>query len=256
MREPRPGVILEPAQEEMAALGIKAMIPIAGRPFLDYVLSALADAGYENACLIIGPQQQLIRTHYTSTAPPRRIEVAFASQDVPRGTANAVLAAETFVAADDFLMVNSDNYYPVATLAGLRSLQEPGIAAFQREGLLNGGNITLDRLKTYAAVFVGPDGYLERIVEKPDDHVVTSPARTTFISMNCWRFSPAIFEACRAIPKSVRGEFELADAVQYAINTLHEPFRAVETNASVLDLSNRGDIAAVTAALQAVEVRP
>src|SRR5688572_16478913 len=81
MREPRPGVILEPAQEEMAGLGIKAMIPIAGRPFLDYVLSALADAGYENVCLIIGPQQQLMRTHYTSTAPPRRIEVAFASQD-------------------------------------------------------------------------------------------------------------------------------------------------------------------------------
>jgi glucose-1-phosphate thymidylyltransferase len=73
--------------------------------------------------------------------------------------------------------------------------------------------------------------------------------------MNCWRFSRRIFQACRAISRSSRGEFELADAVQYAMNTLGEGFRVVEANAPVRDLSNRGDIAAVTAMLQGVTVR-
>jgi glucose-1-phosphate thymidylyltransferase len=254
MRTPRPDVILEPRQAEMANLGLKAMIPIAGRPFLDYVISALADAGYQNACLIIRADQELIKTYYTSTAPPQRMTVAFATQDVPRGTASAVLAAETFAGRDSFLMVNSDNYYPVPALTALRLLDEPGLIGFQREGLLNGSNITPDRLKSYAAVFVGADGYLARIIEKPDTKALTSPAQPALISMNCWRFSPVIFPACRAISESTRGELELADAVQYAMSTLQERFRALPANAPVLDLSNRSDIAAVSAMLEGIAV--
>jgi glucose-1-phosphate thymidylyltransferase len=246
--------MLEPAQADMAARGLKGMIPIDGRPFLDYVLSGLADAGYEEACLVTRPEHEIVKTYYTSTVPPTRIDVAFAHQDTRPGTAAAVLAAETFVGVDDFLMVNSDNYYPVSALAGLRLLREPGLVAFERQGLLS-GNITPDRLSTYAAVFVRPDGYLERIVEKPDANLVANPTRPTFISMNCWRFSPQIFPACRAISQSRRGEYELADAIQYAMTSLRERFRAIHANAPVLDLSNRGDVAAVTAMLQDVTAR-
>ena len=35
------------AQARAADAGLKAMMPVNGRPFLDYVLSALADAGVE-----------------------------------------------------------------------------------------------------------------------------------------------------------------------------------------------------------------
>ena len=38
-------------QAAVAATGVKALIPI-GRPFLDYVLSALADAGIVSVCLV------------------------------------------------------------------------------------------------------------------------------------------------------------------------------------------------------------
>jgi glucose-1-phosphate thymidylyltransferase len=249
MQEPRPAAILDREQTEMARRGLKAMIPIAGRPFLDHVLSSLADAGYLRVCLVIGQAQSLLQTHYTSTAPPTRISVAFAMQAAPRGTADAVLAAETFVDGDDFLMINSDNYYPVPVLAALRSLGEPGLVAFDRHGLLEGSNITAERLNTYAAVFVGSDGYLEAIIEKPDIDMRASPANL-FISMNCWRFSPVIFPSCRAISESPRGELELANAVQYAMRVFHERFRAVPMTAPVLDLSNRSDVAAVSAILE------
>jgi glucose-1-phosphate thymidylyltransferase len=254
MQEPRPHVTLEPAQTEMAELGLKAMIPIAGRPFLDYVLSSLADAGYSSACLVVGKAQPLIESYYTSTGRSRRIDVGFARQDSARGTAAAVLAAEAYGGHDDFLVINSDNYYPVSALAALRLLGEPGLVAFRRDGLLEGGNITPDRLSTYAAVFVGSDGYLDRIVEKPDHDMLTSSPSTTFISMNCWRFSPLIFTACRAISESPRGELELADAVQYSMSVLHERFRAVPVTDAVLDLSNRSDVAPVSAVLERIAV--
>ncbi len=57
------GAAMDAAQAEAADRGVKAMIPI-GRPFLDYVLSALADAGYTEACLVIGPEHDAIRDYY------------------------------------------------------------------------------------------------------------------------------------------------------------------------------------------------
>src|SRR5512139_529817 len=92
MRRADPGAPADAAQARMADAGIKAMIPI-GRPFLDYVVSALADAGYTRACLVIGPEHALVRDYYTQAVHPTRISVDFAIQAEPRGTADAVLSA-------------------------------------------------------------------------------------------------------------------------------------------------------------------
>ena len=46
---------LDAGQEAVAATGVKALIPI-DRPFLDYVLGDLAEAGYRRVCLVIGPE--------------------------------------------------------------------------------------------------------------------------------------------------------------------------------------------------------
>jgi glucose-1-phosphate thymidylyltransferase len=45
MRQADSAARLDAEQEAIAQTGLKAMIPI-GRPFLDYVLSGLADADY------------------------------------------------------------------------------------------------------------------------------------------------------------------------------------------------------------------
>ena len=254
MREERADVVLEPEQSIMADLGLKTMIPFAGRPFLDYVLSALADAGYEQACLVVNPQDEVIRGHYTRATSPTRISVTFAIQQMSRGTADAVLSAENFAAADSFLMINGDNYYPVSSLAALRTLGGPGLIGFDRELLQKGSNITMDRLTKYAIGFVRSDGSLERIIEKPEPEIAAASAGSTVISMNCWRFSSDIFAACRAISPSARQELELADAVQYAIDTLHARFRVVRSDAAVLDLTNRTDIVNVGARLHGLHV--
>ena len=255
MREPRPELMLDSAQSAMADIGLKAMIPFAGRPFLDYVLTAIADAGYERACVVVGHAQEVIRDYYTSTAPPKRIEVAFAEQKAARGTADAVTAAEQCVGADQFVMVNSDNYYPASVLGSIRVMGEPGLVAFSRRGLLADGNISPDRLQGYALAFTDADGYLQRLVEKPGTEMLAAVDPDVMISMNCWRFSHRIFTACGAISPSSRGELELADAVQYAAQTLGEGFRVIASGEAVLDLSNRSDIPLVAAKLRHIAVR-
>jgi dTDP-glucose pyrophosphorylase len=245
---------LDARQAQMADTGLKAMIPT-GRPFLDYVLSGLADAGYREACLVIGPEHGVVRDYYGRTCVPERIAVAIAVQEKPLGTADALAAAEGFAAGSNFLMINSDNYYPTGACRELRLLGRPAIAAFARDGLLRESNISADRIRRFAVVTRNPDGTLARIVEKPDEALMTNLGAEVLVSMNCWCFGPAIFRACAAIGPSPRGELELTDAVQYAVSHLAERFEVLTFNAGVLDLSSRSDIGAVAARLKGIEVR-
>ena len=254
MRRPDGIARLDPAQEEAAASGVKAMISF-GRPFLDYVLSALADAGLEQVCLVIGPEHAAVRDYYTKTAPPRKLSVAFAVQEEPRGTADAVLSAEEFAAGEDFLVINSDNIYPVSALSALVRLSEPGAALFERDALVAQSNIPAERIASFAVCRVGPDGYLEEILEKPDPAALASLGSDAPISMNCWRFSPAIFEACRRLQPSPRGELELPMAVREAIAS-GVRFKVVRCREGVLDLSRRSDIPAVAERLRGVSADP
>ena len=64
------------------------------------------------------------------------------------------------------------------------------------------------------------------------------------VSMNCWRFDARIFEACRDVAPSARGELELPIAVMLAVSR-GVAFRAVPARGPVLDLSRRADAAEV-----------
>jgi dTDP-glucose pyrophosphorylase len=76
------------------------------------------------------------------------------------------------------------------------------------------------------------------------------------VSMNCWRFDSAIFPACRVVPPSPRAELELPLAVQHAVDTGAFRVRVLPADETVLDLSSRLDVAAVTARLQGITPRP
>ncbi len=253
MRATNPQAKLDAQQSAVASTGIKALIPI-GRPFLDYALGALAEAGYRRICLVIGPEHDALRNYCAQELDCRRLKIEFAVQHEPRGTADAVLAAEEFAAGEEFAVVNSDNYYPVSALSSLRALEGPGLAVFARDSMIAEGNIPAERILKFALAEADADGVLQRIVEKPDDATVETLRGPLGVSMNCWRFDARIFAACRAIGPSARGEFELPDAVQYAIDHLGVRFAMRICQAAVLDLSNQGDVESVARLLGDVEV--
>ena len=244
-----------PEQARIADSGVKGMIPFR-RPFLDYVISALADAGCRQVCLVIGPEHDSVRDYYERVRVPERVAMAFAVQPEARGTADAVLAAEAFAGADPFLAVNADNYYPVAALRALAALDGPGLVAFERAALVSGSNIDPARIRSFALLTIDAHGNLADIVEKPDAETCGRDGDRAAVSMNCWRFGPSIFEACRRIEPSARGEMELPSAVRFSIEVLHERFRAIPVAAGVLDLSRREDIAEVERRLADVDPRP
>jgi glucose-1-phosphate thymidylyltransferase len=237
-------IALSAEQSAAADRGLKVLVPIHGRPYLAYVLDEVAAAGFEEVCLVVGPDRDgapdPVRAAAAALDSPLRVH--FAEQPEPRGSADALLAAEAAVQDAPFVVLNADNIYPADVLRRLRALDVPGLAAFDSDALVRASNIPPERLAAFALVRE-QRGWLAEIVEKPaaEDRDRLAGA---LVSMTCWRFDRSIFDACRAIRPSVRGELELPDAVALALRQ-GTRFRVVRVHGGVLDLSRREDIPAL-----------
>ena len=142
-------------------------------------------------------------------------------------------------------MLNGDNVYPVPALRDLVANDGPAAAGFDRMDLVATSNIPAERIAAFALFDVDAEGALQRVVEKPDAATVTRAGAHALVSMNLWRFDHRIFNACRDVPPSPRGELELPAAVMLA-RSRGVPCRIVPARGPVLDLSNRADVAEVT----------
>lgn len=253
MREPATGASLSSDQAAAAAAGRKVMMPIEVggrvRPFLAFVLDSLAAAGFSQACLVIAPHQDDVRDFVRETRLP--LDVVFAIQDEPAGTANAVLSVEAITADEPFAVVNADNLYAPDALAALRELHEPGLPAFVVSDLIAASGIPIERIATFALIETDGDGILQRIVEKPGLDRLRAAGEHARVSMNAWRFDSRVFDCCRRVRRSIRGEYELPGAVALAVSEGME-FHVVPVSGPVLDLSCQQDVAVVGARLAAL----
>lgn len=255
MRQLDASAALTSRQASIADSGNKTLIPF-GRPFLDYSLGALAEAGFRRVCLVVSPLQDDLVAH-CQRLETARLTIQLVVQAEPRGTADAVLAAEPEVGTEGvFAVLNGDNYYSVEALKSLQALEGPGLVAFDRAGLLARGesNLNRERMARFAIVQVDSAGWLTRIFEKPDAATYESLPEPVLVSLNCWRFSSTIFRACERISESKRGELEITSAVQYCIDELGESFGVSTSTSPVLDLSVRADVDAVARYLENMEV--
>ena len=253
---------LDATQAAAADSGVKGMIPIPGvtgaaraRPFLDYVISALADVGVADVVIVLGPEHDAVRDYYARIAPPSRVRVRFALQAEPKGTADAVIAAADVIGDESFLVLNADNFYPPEALRLLVHAHTAATIAFDRDVLVREGNIDRERVRSFAVLDVSPEGQLNGIIEKPGEKLDLESDAARWVGMNCWVVTPEIIDACRRVPRSVRGEYELPEAVGLALRE-GVVVQAERVALPVLDLSQRADIPAVAARLGTADPQP
>lgn len=240
---------LSSEQLSAAERGAKGLIPLAGRPLLDYVLHELAEGGVTNVVFVVAPGDEAIQDRYLNTGIARRLTVRIAIQQQPRGTADALYAARTSVNEGEFLMLNSDNLYPAESISALLSLNGPGLIGYDAESLVGKSNISREKVLNFALLDVTPDNILRSIVEKPAADHPLAQSSGRLVSMNLWRFDSGIFDDCAAVKPSMRGELELVDAVRNAISVRGVNFKVVRQQLGVLDLSSRSDIASAESLL-------
>jgi glucose-1-phosphate thymidylyltransferase len=252
MRAMRPSVRLRLDAERAAAEGAKTLIPIGGRPLLDYIVDSMLAAGIRRLCLVVPPQADELQRHAARIAAAAGISVDCAVQQDPLGTADATLAAEPFVGSDSFILTNGDNVFRADTVRAVAACGPGGCAvgAFPLSELTRGGTIGSERISKFA-VLDTVDGRLRAIIEKPDDPSEFARGGELLVSMNLYRFTPDILAFCRSVtPDPVRGELELTRAVTDLIGSGTVEFHVASCVGPVLDLTSRSDVAAAERVLE------
>jgi len=129
----------------------KALIPVAGRPFLDHQLDWLAGHGVTDVVLCIGYRGDAIRAHFDAGAGAHHgLRVRFVDEgERLRGTAGALrLALDEGALEESFLLTYGDSFLPVDFGAVFAAFAAAGKAAlmtvFRNDGRWDTSNVIFD----------------------------------------------------------------------------------------------------------------
>ncbi|MCI0456699.1 MAG: nucleotidyltransferase family protein [Gemmataceae bacterium] len=168
----------------------KPLLPVQGRPILDWALGALP-AAVERVVVVVCYLAEQVEAYL---ATQKHIaEWVTVPQHEPRGTGDALRRCRDVLRSERFLVLNGDDLYGAADLAALAACSA---------GLLVH---PVDEPSRFGIAFPREDGTLERLVEKPPlegRHLANTGA---------YLFPRAVFDSDIAL--SPRGEYEITDYV-------------------------------------------
>jgi UDP-N-acetylglucosamine diphosphorylase/glucosamine-1-phosphate N-acetyltransferase len=175
----------------------KPLLPVAGKPFLSHVFSALQSAGVSEIALLVGWKANRIKEYY-GNGSEQGLKITYLEQRERLGTANAIGQAEGSI-DEPFFVVNGDVVISDTDVKAMRAM-------FERTGRTVMGAVTVDDPSQFG-VIEEKDGRLVRIIEKPKN------PPSDLINAGIFVFTPEIFELIRKTPRSIRGEFEITDTI-------------------------------------------
>jgi NDP-sugar pyrophosphorylase family protein len=168
----------------------KPLLPVQGRPILDWALGALP-ATVDRVIVVVNHLAEQIETYLARQNHFPRWEAV--RQEVPRGTGDALRCCREYIQSDHFLVLNGDDLYGAADLEMLA--QCPA-------GLLVH---PVDEPRRFGIAFLKPDGTLEKLVEKPDLD------GRQLANTGAYAFPRNVLDV--EIKLSARGEYEITDYV-------------------------------------------
>ncbi|GAB3669308.1 sugar phosphate nucleotidyltransferase [Halopiger thermotolerans] len=210
----------------------KPMVPVANRPILEYVISAIAEAGIDRVVLVVGYREERIRNHF-GDGDDWGIDIEYVVQETQLGTAHAVLQAEPAVDGP-FLVLNGDRIVDSSVVERVRdeivAADDGPVMAVTRAG----------HASDYGVVSLEGDRIVD-ITEKP-----TAPVQSEVINAGVYGFDGAIFDAIRETPTE-HGEMAITTTLQDIASD--EPIRAVRYRDVWQDVSYLWDLLDVNAAV-------
>src|SRR5215208_3672948 len=184
----------------------KQLVPVANKPVLFYGIEAMAEAGIEEVGIIIAPETGSEIREAAGDGSRFGVRIEYIEQDAPLGLAHAVLTAEEFLGDSPFVMYLGDNLLRngiVALVDTFRTEQPDALILLT----------PVSDPEHYGVAELDGDNREARLVEKPEE------PKTDLALVGVYMFTPAIFEAARAIEPSWRDELEITDAIQTLVDS-------------------------------------
>ncbi|MCS6977447.1 MAG: nucleotidyltransferase family protein [Gemmatales bacterium] len=174
----------------------KPLLPVQGRPILDWTLGALPPVIRRVVVVVNYLADQIEaylneQTHFADWTTVR--------QENPRGTGDAFRCCKNHLRSDRCLVLNGDDLYGAADLEEL--VRHPAAILVQK----------VEQARQWGVAFLKPDGTVERLVEKPD---LDGPALG---NLGAYVFPRTVLDW--DLPLSPRGEYEITDYVTLLART-------------------------------------
>ncbi|MGZ4901573.1 MAG: bifunctional sugar-1-phosphate nucleotidylyltransferase/acetyltransferase [Halobacteriota archaeon] len=210
----------------------KAMVPVANRPILEYVIDSLARCGITDVTLVVGYKKEKVMNYFEG-GKKFGLTISYVEQPQQLGTAHAIKLAEDSI-EENFLVLNGDN------LISPQAIEEVTSSA--------AGDVTLlltvkENVKGYGVVTT-EGNRVTQIIEKPGTDI------SHYINTGIYVFTPAAFNEIPYTKISPRGEYEITDTIQRMIEK-HYDVRGVHTSSMWIDASYPWDLLNANAAVLA-----
>lgn len=141
----------------------KPMLPVAGRPFVEYLVYQLSGSGIRRIILACGYRAEVVRAHF---GDGRRwdVETVFSEEREPLGTGGALRLASELVEGERFLAMNGDSFLAIdpRAVAG----EEPGVSASEGPDVpASMALVNVADTSRYGKVERSPDGTVTRFAQ-------------------------------------------------------------------------------------------
>lgn len=183
----------------------KPLLTVDGEPILTRCLEALVDLGADDIVVVVGYRGDDVVDEVGDSI--RGVPVTYARQTERLGMAHAYLAAAEYLEGDAMLM-DGDAVLDADLSPLVARRREAGV-----DGALLVKEVPPEAAREKAICEVDGDDHLQRIVNRPDD-----PPNPAYVAAGFQTAGPELVDACRAVERSSRGEYEMAAAIQRLVD--------------------------------------
>ncbi len=178
----------------------KVLLPIVGKPFIEHIIDSLLDVGFSEEDILI--VTNYLESEIKETLKNRKVK--FIRQKKVLGTANAVKSCKEYI-EDDFLVINGDVLVSSEDLKNL-------LSKFRKTNAL--GMVGLYKLKDAKDVgFVEVDNERVKVIVEKEKRSIN----TAWVNGGVYVFKKSILTYIDKTKLSKRGEYEITDSIQLAI---------------------------------------
>jgi NDP-sugar pyrophosphorylase family protein len=194
----------------------KTMLPLYGKPVLEYILNGLKYTGLDKIIMVVGYKKKQI-INYFKDGTEWGVNVAYIEQKELNGTGAAMLLCESLLKNKHFFLTWGDIIVPYEIYKKVYTIHKN-----EKQDFILVTNYTEDT--SQGAAVVCQDDYCLDIIEKPPQGTIDSKLNNSGIFI----LSTEIFQVLKKLKPSSRGEIELPQALSLGIHTKNWKIRVLK----------------------------